>query len=118
MYGFRGGRPGGTTIHFGEHLAKALTPRGRAPRSRMSARFGRDARPPTSGVSPIRRDDRTDVRGWLAKGPIRTTVRRPGSRCEFPGILKAFHGHDGCTGRTFPLQSVVLNHELGAGHRP
>jgi hypothetical protein len=40
----------------------------------VSAWFGRDARPPTSGVSPIRPDDRTDVRGWRAFGPVRTTV--------------------------------------------
>ncbi len=40
----------------------------------VSAWFGRDERPPASGVSPIPREDRTDVRGWLAKGPVRTTV--------------------------------------------
>ena len=30
----------------------------------VSACFGRDERPPTSGVSPIRREHRTHVRGW------------------------------------------------------
>jgi len=44
----------------------------------VSAWFGRDERPPTSGVSPIRRADRTHVRGW--RFPVRTTVSRPWSR--------------------------------------
>jgi hypothetical protein len=40
----------------------------------VSAWFGRDERPPTSGVSPIFAD-RTHVRGW--RFPVRTTVSRP-----------------------------------------
>ena len=49
--------------------------------------FGRDERPPTSGVSPILAD-RTHVRGWRARDPVRTTLCRPRSRCGSPGILR------------------------------
>jgi hypothetical protein len=52
--------------------------RSRAVTRHVSAWFGRDERPPTSGVSPIRREDRTHVRGW--RFPVRTTVSRPWSR--------------------------------------
>ena len=68
----------------GNHETRRRTPPPReslhAVTMHVSAWFGRDERPPTSGVSPIRLEHRTHVRGW--------GLHRPNH-----GLT--IHGHDG-----------------------